>query len=92
MSDSITNGQTPPAAEAPSLIVNAQYLRDLSFENPRAPESLMYLAQALVTLNKPAAQVCKVYTELQRSYGTKVEADPKMKAAVAKGRAASSCS
>lgn len=61
-------------------------------DGDRAPESLLYLAQALVTLDKPAAQVCKVYTELQRSYGAKVEADAKMKAAVAKGRAASSCS
>jgi preprotein translocase subunit SecB len=39
------NGQVdiPPAAqEAPQqLIVNAQYVKDLSFENPRAPESLI---------------------------------------------------
>ena len=61
-------------------------------DGDRAPESLMYLAQALVTLNKPPAQVCKVYTELQRSYGAKVDADAKMKAAVAKGRAGSNCS
>lgn len=61
-------------------------------DGDRAPESLLYLAQALVTLDKPAAQVCKVYTELQRSYGAKVEADARMKAAVAKGRTASSCS
>jgi len=45
-----------------------------------------------VKLDKPAAQVCKVYTELQRSYGAKVEADARMKAGVAKGRAASNCS
>jgi TolA-binding protein len=61
-------------------------------DGDRAPESLYYLAQALVKLDKPAAQVCKVYTELQRSYGAKVDADPKMKAGVAKGRAASNCS
>lgn len=60
-------------------------------DGDRAPESLLYLAQALVTLNKPPAQVCKVYTELQRSYGAKVDADAKMKAAVAKGRASSNC-
>lgn len=60
-------------------------------DGDRAPESLLYLAQALVTLDKPAAQVCKVYTELQRSYAAKVDADVKMKAAVAKGRAASAC-
>lgn len=61
-------------------------------DGDRAPESLYYLAQALVKLDKPAAQVCKVYTELTRTYGAKVEADPKMKAGVAKGRAASNCS
>ncbi|MET3825202.1 TolA-binding protein [Sphingomonas sp. PvP055] len=61
-------------------------------DGDRAPESLFYLAQALVKLDKPAAQVCKVYTELQRTYGAKVDADARMKAGVAKGRAASSCS
>jgi TolA-binding protein len=61
-------------------------------DGDRAPESLFYLAQALVKLGKPAAQVCKVYTELTRSYGTKVEADARMKAGVAQGRADSSCS
>jgi preprotein translocase subunit SecB len=33
------NGATP--AEPPVLLVNAQYIRDLSFENPRAPDSLL---------------------------------------------------
>ena len=44
MSD-IDNGQDPSQAESASLIVNAQYLRDLSFENPRAPESLLQQAE-----------------------------------------------
>jgi preprotein translocase subunit SecB len=39
------NGQTdapPSPADAPQqLIVNAQYVKDLSFENPRAPQSLI---------------------------------------------------
>jgi preprotein translocase subunit SecB len=39
------NGQTdvpPSPADAPQqLIVNAQYIKDLSFENPRAPQSLI---------------------------------------------------
>src|ERR1700720_3279712 len=37
------NGQSnppPPATEPQQLIVNAQYIKDLSFENPRAPQSL----------------------------------------------------
>jgi preprotein translocase subunit SecB len=42
MSETVTNGQDGPADVAgPSLTINAQYLRDLSFEHPRAPESLM---------------------------------------------------
>jgi len=41
MSETQTNGQNGAAATAPSLTINAQYLRDLSFENPRAPESLL---------------------------------------------------
>src|SRR5215471_473565 len=39
------NGQTdmPPAAPggAQQLIINAQYVKDFSFENPRAPQSLI---------------------------------------------------
>lgn len=46
MSDEMTgNGQTPDqaagAALGQQLIINAQYIKDLSFENPRAPQSLM---------------------------------------------------
>lgn len=61
-------------------------------DGDRAPESLLYLARALVKLDKPPAQVCKVYTELSRSYAAKIEADARMKAAIAKGRAESRCS
>jgi preprotein translocase subunit SecB len=39
------NGQdgatAPPAELPPQLTINAQYVKDLSFENPRAPQSLM---------------------------------------------------
>src|SRR5437868_15477931 len=38
------NGQPPEAApgaaQGQQLIINAQYIKDLSFENPRAPQSL----------------------------------------------------
>jgi preprotein translocase subunit SecB len=44
----MTDAPTPPAAggngpqpSAPALVVKAQYVKDLSFENPRAPQSLM---------------------------------------------------
>ena len=49
-----SNGQTdPPPPDAPQqLIVNAQYVKDLSFENPRAPQSLIQQsAQPSVDIN-----------------------------------------
>ena len=58
-------------------------------DGERAPDSLLYLGQALTKLNKPA-DACKVYTELTDVYGAKMGAT--MKADVAKGRAAAKCS
>ncbi len=55
----------------------------------RAPDSLYYLAQALQTLKKPA-DACKVYGELSDVYGGKIDA--RMKADIARGRAAAKCS
>jgi preprotein translocase subunit SecB len=50
------NGATSPAIDSPSgaqqLILNAQYIKDLSFENPRAPQSLIQQsAQPEVEIN-----------------------------------------
>ncbi|HJU15559.1 MAG TPA: protein-export chaperone SecB [Stellaceae bacterium] len=46
------NGQPAAAAEPQQLIVNAQYVKDLSFENPRAPQSLIQpSAQPQVDIN-----------------------------------------
>ncbi len=40
------------SAEAPQLLVNFQYIKDLSFENPRAPQSLSQpAAQPEVAIN-----------------------------------------
>src|SRR5215472_16677312 len=53
----IGNGEAgaplPAAAEEPqTLIINAQYVKDLSFENPRAPQSLIQpAAQPEVAIN-----------------------------------------
>jgi preprotein translocase subunit SecB len=38
------NGGAPPSAPR-GLTINAQYIKDLSFENPRAPQSLMQAQQ-----------------------------------------------
>lgn len=55
----------------------------------RAPDSLYYLAQALVKMKKPASEVCKVYDELTQVYGDRISAAMKMD--VATGRSASKC-
>jgi preprotein translocase subunit SecB len=49
------NGETdglPPPADGPQMFVNVQYVKDLSFENPRAPQSLLQPAtQPEVSIN-----------------------------------------
>ena len=57
-------------------------------EGERAPDSLYYLAQALIRLKKPV-DACKVYGELTDVYGAKIDAT--MKANVEKGRIAAKC-
>ena len=77
-------------AGAPSLAAVAFY--ENYKKNPngeRAPDSLYYLAQALVKLKKPSSEVCKVYGELTQLYGERLSAE--MTAGVAKGRAEQKC-
>jgi TolA-binding protein len=57
-------------------------------DGERAPQSLYYLGQALMVLKKPA-DACKVYDELSDVYASKIDA--RMKADIAKGRAAAKC-
>lgn len=49
------NGETdavPATLEGPQLFINVQYIKDLSFENPRAPQSLIQQAvQPEVAIN-----------------------------------------
>ena len=47
----MTDQPEATAPEGPSLVVNAQYLKDMSFENPRAPHALANMAEP------PAVQV-----------------------------------
>lgn len=37
---------TPAAADKPAIFLRAQYIKDLSFENPRAPASIFSLREA----------------------------------------------
>ncbi|MFD1033067.1 hypothetical protein ACFQ15_00165 [Sphingomonas hankookensis] len=57
-------------------------------EGERAPDSLFYLADALVKLKK-TKEACDVYGELTDVYGEKISAT--MKADVARGRSAAKC-
>ena len=49
------NGESdalPPPGDGPQMFVNVQYIKDLSFENPRAPQSLIQPAtQPEVAIN-----------------------------------------
>ena len=47
------SGPTPPPQAAPPspLTLHGQYIKDLSFENPRAPQSLIEQKQPQLTLN-----------------------------------------
>lgn len=77
-------------AGAPSLAAVAFY--ENYKKNPngeRAPDSLYYLAQALMQLKKPPSEVCKVYAELTQLYGDKLS--DAMKTGVADGRSKNKC-
>lgn len=54
----------------------------------RAAQSLAYLGEALIQLKKPA-DACKVYDELQKSYGSSLGAD--LRSMMEKGRARAKC-
>lgn len=75
--------------DKPSLASIAFYDSYKKFpDGERAPDSLFYLAQALMKLNKPA-DVCKVYGELTDVYGTRLSAQ--RKAEIDRGRLAAKC-
>ena len=44
-----------PQAQAGPLTIHGQYIKDLSFENPRAPQSLIEQTQPQLTLNVPVS-------------------------------------
>ncbi|MBV8237146.1 MAG: tetratricopeptide repeat protein [Sphingomonas sp.] len=57
-------------------------------DGERAPESLYYLGQSLMKLNKPA-DACKVYGELSDVYGAKISTQ--MRGDIERARAAAKC-
>ena len=48
-------GQQPQQGPAAPLTMHGQYIKDLSFENPRAPQSLIEQTQPQLTLNVQVA-------------------------------------
>lgn len=58
-------------------------------DGERASDSLLNLAKALTVLRKPRTDICRVYSELDDVYGTKLTAAQKAEAE--KGRAANKC-
>lgn len=76
----IEKGDARAAAQA--LLAN--YRRDPKGE--RAPDSLLYLGQALMKLGQPG-QACKAYSELDAVYGVKIRPDLKKLETVAKTEA-----
>ncbi|MCX7361513.1 MAG: protein-export chaperone SecB, partial [Alphaproteobacteria bacterium] len=46
-----SNPTPPPQAPAGPLTMHGQYIKDLSFENPRAPQTLIEQKQPQLTLN-----------------------------------------
>lgn len=76
----LSKGQARPAAEA----FLANYRANPGGE--RAPDSLLYLGQALMQLGQ-TAQACKAYQELDAVYGAKIRPDLKKLEADAKAQA-----
>ncbi|APX67088.1 tetratricopeptide repeat protein [Sphingomonas sp. gentR] len=82
-------GRTYLDSGKPSLASMAFYENYKKYpDGERAPDSLLYLGQALTKLNK-AADACKVYDELSDVYGAKLSAA--MKSQIASGRSAAKC-
>ena len=82
-------GRTYLDSGKPSLASMAFYENYKKYpDGERAPDSLLYLGQALTKLNK-AADACKVYDELSDVYGAKLSAA--MKGQIASGRSAAKC-
>ncbi len=82
-------GRTYLDSGKPSLASMAFYENYKKFpDGERAPDSLLYLGQALTKLNK-AADACKVYDELSDVYGAKLSAS--MKSQITAGRTAAKC-
>ena len=74
---STTNGGPPPQMAMPQIGVLAQYVKDLSFENPHAPRSLAPSPQQPainIQINVDAAQMSETDVEVTLKIEGKAEA------------------
>ena len=70
----MTNPTTTPAADKPAIFLRAQYIKDLSFENPRAPASIFSLREAPqmdVSINLAAQRLDEKVFELSIHIATR---------------------
>src|SRR3546814_17493840 len=71
-------GEANGADEQPQLAILAQYVQDLSFENPNAPQVFQSSGQPKLDVNvnvvvtRPGEDVCEVATKINRSEGRRV--------------------
>jgi preprotein translocase subunit SecB len=70
----------PPADGPPSLVVVAQYLKDLSFENPRAPQAFQDIAppQIEVDVNVNARNIDRTIYEVELSVSARARRGSEM--------------
>lgn len=69
---------TPQAADKPAIFLRAQYIKDLSFENPRAPASIFSLKEAPnmeVNINLSAQRLDEKVFELSIHIATRAIAE-----------------
>lgn len=75
----MTETQTAPAADTkPALLLRAQYIKDISFENPRAPASLFSLREAPemnVNINLGAQKLDENVVELSMQISVRAVAE-----------------
>jgi len=74
----MTEPLAPAAADKPAIFLRAQYIKDLSFENPRAPASIFNLKDAPtmdVSINLAAQRLDEKVFELSIHIATRAMAD-----------------
>jgi preprotein translocase subunit SecB len=74
----MTEPVAPPAADKPAIFLRAQYIKDLSFENPRAPASIFNLQEPPtmdVSINLAAQRLDEKVFELSIHIAARAVAD-----------------